>query len=125
MKRWLQTYAYWNAGGLDNVAVMLCELGKELGGLEPAYPSGSSAAAVLEEEEENPLVKLFQSVVSYFTTLFGGEEPISQDEMTQVGLALKGIALKGVHVLIRDPNHYLNPISQAMNHKPWTINHKQ
>ncbi|EKX38555.1 hypothetical protein GUITHDRAFT_77048 [Guillardia theta CCMP2712] len=44
LRRWLQTYSYWNAGGVDNVANMFCSLASEFGGLQP----GSPAAEVIE-----------------------------------------------------------------------------
>ena len=44
LRAWLQTYAYWNAGGRDNVALMFRFLASEFGGVDIADVSAGAAS---------------------------------------------------------------------------------
>lgn len=83
MKTWLSTYARWNAGGIDNVVAMLCELGRELGELEPSY-----GAAVQEEVEAFPegLMGVIMRFTKFINDLFGGVTS-SSDSYAPTGVA--------------------------------------
>ena len=45
LRSWLQTYAYWNAGGRDNVALMFRFLASEFGGVDMSDVSSGVAGA--------------------------------------------------------------------------------
>jgi hypothetical protein len=73
----------------ENVAVMFCELGKELGNLEPVYSGRvSELPGMTSPENDNPFLNFLATVNKFFASLFGGESDtaMSQDEKTQVSL---------------------------------------
>eukprot|EP00960_Hanusia_phi_P025876 745925-Hanusia_phi.AAC.5 len=84
LRRWLQTYSFWNAGGVENVANMFCSLASEFGGLS------------LPQQEEEVEKDLWTQFVLFLQSLFnlkgedaaasGGSEAAQVIEAPQRGL---------------------------------------
>lgn len=69
LRKWLQTYSYWNAGGVENVAAMFCTLASDFGGLEAEFAPAP--------QKDTPF---WETLLKAFKQLLGLEEPEQAQE---------------------------------------------
>jgi magnesium chelatase subunit H len=116
LKTWLEAYAFWNAGGRENVATMFTKLGEELGGLSPSTPL-IQVGAERKTAAVNPFlnfVQLLQEVLQRFVSMWEvGKFPTEDDSNGLNGIVpgVKEVPNRGLIHPDREGHYFSGPAS--------------